>query len=92
MAKDLEKDIEDGRAINEMLATLGWQILEKKIRQETKDEVDQIRSFEIEGKGLQEIAAEYLEHRGNLNAYERIFEFIQEFLTAKEDAENKLRK
>jgi hypothetical protein len=89
---DLEKDIEIGRGINEMKSTAGWQTLEKKIREEIKAETDQIRSFEIEKKGLQEIAAEYLQHREKMNGLERIFEIIQEFLTAKEEAEDKLRK
>jgi len=89
--RDYEEQLSQGRMIKEMVATEGWQILEKKIRQEIKDENEEIRKFSIEKRMLQEIAAEYLEHRSNLNAYEKVLGFVQEFLTAKTIAEDKLR-
>lgn len=91
MAADLEKDIEVGRSIKEMIETEGWQLFRAKIEREIKDEYEAIRSFRIEGKALQEIGAEYIKHRERLNAFEAIFDFIQEFLKAKENAEDKLR-
>ncbi len=92
MAKDFEKDLEDGKKIQDMVRSGGWQILEQRIRQAIKDENGLIRNFPIEERALQEIAAEYLDHRANLNAYEKVFEFIKDFLTAKKEAEDKLRK
>lgn len=91
MAKDFEKDLEEGNKIQDLVRSEGWQILEQKIRQAIKDENGMIRNFPIEERALQEIAAEYLDHRANLNAYEKVFDFIQDFLTAKKEAENKLR-
>lgn len=91
MVKDLEKEVEKGRAIKDMIDTEGWRVFELKIKQEIKDEYELLRNFPIEKQGLSEIAAEYLEHRANLNAYERVLGFIQEFLISKEDAQNKLR-
>lgn len=78
----LERETEEGRAIQDMIKMKGWTVLEQRIKREIKDEYDLIRSFPIEGKPLQEIAAEYLEHRANLNAYERVLGFIEEFLKA----------
>ncbi len=76
-------EIEKRKAIQDLLRSEGWQILEQRIKREIKDEYDLIRDFSIEKKGLQEIAAEYLEHREKLNALESIFDFIEEFLEAK---------
>ncbi len=75
-----------------MQDTIGWQILESKINEEIKDENNEIRKFDVEGRGLQDIGAEYLRHREKINGLERIFEIIQEFITAKEEAEAKLKK
>lgn len=73
---------EEGLAIQDMIKMKGWKIYEARIKREIQDEYELIRGFPIEKRSLQEIAAEYLEHRSNLNAYERILGFIQEFLKA----------
>ena len=91
MAKDLEQQLKEGRAIQDLTRSEGWQILDQRIKREIKDEYDLLRNFPIEQKGLQEIAAEYIKHRERLNAFEDVFDFIKEFLTAKENAENKSR-
>ena len=91
MAKDLEQQLKEGRAIQDLVRSEGWRILEQRIKRELKDEYDLIRDFPIEEKGLQEIAAEYIKHRERLNTFEDVFNFIQEFLIDKKNAENKLR-
>lgn len=77
-----EQKSEEGLAVQDMIKMKGWKILEARIKREIQDEYELIRSFPIEKKPLQEIAAEYLEHRANLNAYERVLGFIEEFLKA----------
>lgn len=73
---------EEGRAIQDMVKMKGWSVLEARIKREIQDEYDLIRDFPIKDRSLQEIAAEYLEHRSNLNAYEGVLGFIEEFLKA----------
>ena len=77
-----EELLDKGRAIQDMVKMEGWQVLEQRIKEEIKDEYDLIRDFPIKDRALQEIAAEYLEHRANLNAYERVLGFVEEFLKA----------
>lgn len=77
-----EELLDKGRAIQDMVKMEGWQVLEQRIKEEIKDEYDLIRDFPIKDRVLQEIAAEYLEHRANLNAYERVLGFVEEFLKA----------
>jgi hypothetical protein len=77
-----EKRTEEGLAVQDMIKMKGWKIYEARVKRELQDEYDLIRTFPIEKRSLQEIAAEYLEHRANLNAYERALGFIQEFLKA----------
>lgn len=87
-----EEKLNQGRAISEMVRMEGWGIFSGKIKEEIKRERDEIRSFELEGKGLQDIAAEYIRHREILNAYERVLEIIDDFMASKKDAEDHLRK
>jgi len=77
---EIEK--EESWAIQDMIKTKGWSVFEARIKREIKDEYDLIRDFPIEKRNLQEIAAEYLTHRANLNAYEGVLSFIEEFLKA----------
>lgn len=75
-----DEQIEDGRKIADLIRMEGWQVYKARIEREIKDEYELIRDFPIEGRSLQEIAAEYLTHRESLNAYERALGFIDEFL------------
>lgn len=90
--KDYESQLEEGRAVSEMVRMDGWQIYAREIRERIKSEYDEIRNFPLEGKGLQEIASEYIRHRESLNAYEQALAVIDDFLTRKTAAENHLRK
>jgi len=76
----LELETEEARAVQDMVKMKGWEVLEQRIKREIQDEYELLRNFPIEKRALHEIAAEYLEHRGNLNAYERVLGFVQEFL------------
>ena len=77
-----EKDtnFERGRAIKDMTATDGWVILQAEINKEIEDEINSLREIEIEKRGLNEIASEYLMHREKLSGLKRIFEIIEEIL------------
>jgi|GEM_PF-5923285 len=89
MAKDLEAQIEEGRAIQDLLQTNGWQILEAKIKKEIEDERRAI--LEIEEKDIYSTAVKFIEHQKMMQGLERVLEIIKEFLIAKENAENQLR-
>lgn len=81
MAKN-EELLDKGRAVQDMIKMEGWQVIKERVEREIKDEYNLIREFPIKDRALQEIAAEYLEHRANLNAYERVLGFVEEFLKA----------
>jgi hypothetical protein len=92
MPINYEEKLNQGRAISEMVKTEGWDLFSKKIKEEIKIEHDQIRSFDLEGKGLQDIAAEYIRHRESVNAYESVLSIVDDFLAKKVEAENYFRK
>ena len=82
-----ENDVERGRAIKDMTATDGWIILQTEINIEIEDEISALREIEIEKRGLNEIASEYLMHRERLSGLKRTFEIIEEILAKKEAVE-----
>ena len=90
MARNLEQDLEIGRAIKEMMDSRGWQILEKRIKQEIEDE--RIAFKGVDTKAAFDRLVEYVDHQKVMEGLERIFGFIKDYLRNKEDAENKLRK
>lgn len=87
-----EEKLNQGRAISEMVRMEGWQIYVREIKERIKSEYDEIRNFPIDGKGLQDIASEYIRHRESLNAYEQSLAIVEDFLSRKTEAENQLRK
>lgn len=92
MAKDYESQLEEGRAVGEMVRMEGWQIYAREIRERIKAEYEEIRNFPLDGKGLQDIGAEYIRHREALNAYEQSLAIVDDFLSRKTEAENHFRK
>ena len=90
MAKDLEVQIEEGKAIQDLIRQDGWRLLQAKIKEEIEDERRAL--MEINPKSFPDLAMEFIEHQKMVLGLERVFEIIQELLSAKENAENKLRK
>ena len=90
MAKDLEIQIEEGKAIQDLIRQDGWRLLQAKIKEEIEDERRAL--MEINPKSFPDLAMEFIEHQKMILGLERVFEIIQELLSAKENAENKLRK
>ncbi|MFA5961917.1 MAG: hypothetical protein WC848_04510 [Parcubacteria group bacterium] len=81
-----EKKFEAGLAVLEMTRTSGWKWLEVKIREELVIEYAELREFEIIGKTSEEIAADYLQHRANANAYEKILSLVETAIREKDEA------
>ena len=90
MARNLEQDLEIGRAVKEMTETRGWQILAERIKQEIEDE--RIAFKGVDNKAAFDRLVEYMEHQKVMEGLERVFGFVKDYLRDKEDAENKLRK
>jgi len=90
MVKDLENEIEKGRAIKDTIESDGWKLIEARIKEEIEDERRAI--LEIEGKDIYSTAIEFVEHQKMMQGLERVFDIIKEFLVAKENAEQQLRK
>lgn len=81
-----EEKFEAGLAVLEMVRTAGWKWLEGKIRQELSMEYGELREFEVVGKTAEEIASEYLQHRANANAYEKILTLVDTAIREKDEA------
>ncbi|MFA6973198.1 MAG: hypothetical protein WC238_00465 [Parcubacteria group bacterium] len=81
-----EEKFEAGLAVLEMARTAGWKWLEGKIKQELSMEYDELREFELAGKTAEEIASEYLQHRANANAYEKILSMVDTAIREKDEA------
>ncbi|KPJ55705.1 hypothetical protein AMJ49_06525 [Parcubacteria bacterium DG_74_2] len=91
MTENSEEKFDTGLAVLEMTRTDGWQWLEKKIKEELRIEYSEIREFEIAGKNAEQIASEYLQHRANINAYEKVLSLVETALQEKEEAAKALR-
>ena len=89
MAKNLEVQIEEGKAIQDLIRQDGWRLLQAKIKEEIEDERRAL--MEINPKSFPELAMEFIEHQKMMRGLERVLEIVEEFLTAKENAENRLR-
>ena len=89
MAKDLEVQIEEGKAIQDLIRQDGWRLLQAKIKEELEDERRAL--MEINPKSFPDLAMEFIEHQKMMKGLERVLEIVEEFLTAKENAENQLR-
>lgn len=87
--EELEKQIEQGLVIQELIRSDGWKLLEEKIKQEIEDE--RLAIVEIEEKDVYSTAVKFIQHQQMMKGLERIFEIIQEFLTNKENAELRLK-
>jgi len=81
-----EEKFEAGIAVLEMARTAGWKWLEGKIKEELAIEYTELREFEIAGKTSEEIASDYLQHRANANAYEKIISMVENAVREKDEA------
>jgi len=89
MAKNLEVQIEEGKAIQDLIRQDGWRLLQAKIKEEIEDERRAL--MEINPKSFPDLAMEFIGHQKMMKGLERILEIVEEFLIAKENAENRLR-
>jgi len=81
-----EEKFETGLAVLEMARTAGWKWLEGKIREELAIEYKELREFEVNGKTSEEIASDYLQHRANTNAYEKVLSMVETAILEKDKA------
>lgn len=81
-----EQKFEAGLAVLEMARTAGWKWLEGKIREELAIEYKELREFEVSGKTSEEIASDYLQHRANANAYEKVLSMVETAILEKDEA------
>ncbi len=91
MAEANQEKFDTGLAVLEMTRTDGWKWLEEKIREELRIEYSELREFEIAGKTAEQIASEYLQHRANANAYEKVLSMVETALKEKEEAAEAMR-
>lgn len=89
MAKDLEGDIEKGRAVKDTIESDGWKLIKEKIKQEIEEE--RLALKEVETKDAFTMLVEFVDHQKTMKGLERVLEIIQEFLIAKENAESQLK-
>lgn len=89
MAKDLEGDIEKGRAVKDTIETDGWKYIVAKIKEEIEDE--RIALKDVEKKDAYTMLVDFIDHQKTMKGLERVSEIIEEFLIAKESAEISLK-
>ncbi len=87
-----QKKFDTGLAIQEMTETKGWKILHNWIEKELEIERNENEEFDLKGKGVPEIAAEYLDHRGNINVYKKVLNMVKTAVEEKEEAAEAMRK
>ena len=92
MAKDLEVQIEEGKAIQDLIRQDGWRLLQAKIKEEIENERRAL--MEINPKSFPDLAMEFIGHQKMMKGLERILEIVEEFLIHKafEEEEMKLKK
>jgi hypothetical protein len=83
-----ETDLSRGRKVVDMTKTEGWAIVREELQARIDDEVRKMSKIRIEKKGLQEIAAEYIQHVERIKGYQEVFEIIDDILIRKENAES----
>jgi hypothetical protein len=81
-----EQKFETGLAVLEMARTAGWKWLETKIREEIAIDLQELREMEIAEKTAEQIASDYLQHRANLNAFEKILNMVETAVREKDEA------
>jgi hypothetical protein len=91
MAGTSEEKFNIGLAVLEMTRTDGWRWLKEKIEEELRIEYSELREFDIAGKTAEQIASEYLQHRANANAYEKILSMVETAIQEKEEAAKVMR-
>ncbi len=83
-----ESDLTKGRKVVDMTKTEGWAIIREELQGRIDEEVRRMSKIRIEKKGLQEIAAEYIQHVERIKGYQEVFNIIEDFLIRKENAES----
>lgn len=84
--KTNEEKFENGLAVLEMTRTEGWKRLEAKIREELAIELTELRELDVAGKTAEQIASDYLQHRANANAYEKVLAMVETAVREKDEA------
>lgn len=92
MPENNEETFATGLSILEMIRTPGWQWLEEEILKELDMERKELLDFDLEGLGIEQIAAEYLRHRANVHAFKKVLFRVELAITDKESAAQKMRR
>ena len=87
-----EQKFETGLAVLAMSRTAGWKWLETKIREEIAINLQELREMEIAEKTAEQIASDYLQHRANLNAFEKILNMVETAVREKDEAADAMNK
>lgn len=87
-----EQKFETGLAVLEMARTAGWKWLEAKIKEEVALSWQELREMEIAGKTAEQIASEYLQHKANINAFEKILNLVETAVREKDEAAEAMNK
>ncbi len=86
MPENNEEKFSVGLSVLEMTRTAGWKWLEAEIRKELDMERKELCDFDLEGLGVEQIAAEYLRHRANIHAFEQILSRAELAIVDKDEA------
>lgn len=90
MPENAEEKFNTGLSVLEMTRTAGWRWLEAEIQKELALELKELKDFDLESLGTEQIAAEYLRHRANVAAYQNILDIVARAIDEKETAAKNL--
>ena len=91
MPENSEEKFDKGLAVLEMTRTEGWQWLDQQIREELRMEYGELRDIEIAGKTAEQIASDYLQHRANVKAFEKVLALVENAIAEKDQAAEEMR-
>ncbi len=80
-----EEKFSTGLSVLEMTRTAGWHWLEAEIRKELEMETKELQDFDLDGLGTEQIAAEYLRHKANVNAYKNVLFIVQSAIDGRDE-------
>jgi hypothetical protein len=82
-----EQAIQNGRDVQDMQKTPGWELIKARIKEEVQMHLDDVRRIELGSRSLESIGSDYVSNIQMINGLERVFEIIHEIEEEKEVAE-----
>jgi len=84
---EAEQTIEDGLAVQELLRSEGWKVLERELNREIESETSALKDIETDGRSPEVIGTEYVSHVQLRRGLQRAKGIINDIIARKEEAQ-----